>query len=95
MAVEVTSDLFEALRNAHHSQVVRYDGAMLDHDYRNYFNNGFLLEKSHLDSHSVVRLAGRIGSAMGSSCSAASRMPSTNLPTNRQLRAAGRTLDEV
>lgn len=36
---------------------VIYNGAMLDNDYRNYFNNGFLLEKSRLDSYTVVRLA--------------------------------------
>jgi len=36
---------------------VIYNGAMLDNDYRNYFNNGFQLGKSRLDSYTVVRLA--------------------------------------
>jgi vitamin B12 transporter len=36
---------------------VIYNGAMLDNDYRNYFSNGFQLEKSRLDSYTVVRLA--------------------------------------
>jgi vitamin B12 transporter len=36
---------------------VIYNGAMLDNDFRNYISNGFLLEKSRLDSYTVVRLA--------------------------------------
>ncbi|WP_055920998.1 TonB-dependent receptor plug domain-containing protein [Altererythrobacter sp. Root672] len=35
-----------------------YNGEMLDVDYRNYFTNGFVAEKSPLEAHTVVRLAG-------------------------------------
>lgn len=35
-----------------------YNGEMLDNDYRNYFTNGFVAEKSPLDAYTVVRLAG-------------------------------------
>jgi len=35
-----------------------YNGQMLDNDFRNYFNNGFVTEKSPLEPFTVVRLAG-------------------------------------
>jgi len=34
-----------------------YNGEMLDTDYRNYFNNGFVAEKSSLEAYTVVRLS--------------------------------------
>lgn len=34
-----------------------YNGRMLDSDFRNYFNNGFVTEKSPLESFTVVRAA--------------------------------------
>lgn len=35
-----------------------YNGQMLDTDFRNYFSNGFVAEKTPLASYTVVRLAG-------------------------------------
>jgi vitamin B12 transporter len=37
---------------------VVYNGRMLDTDFRNYFANGFVAEKTSLGSHTVVRIAG-------------------------------------
>jgi vitamin B12 transporter len=34
-----------------------YNGRMLDNDFRDYFNNGFVTEKSPLESFTIVRLA--------------------------------------
>lgn len=34
-----------------------YNGDMVDNDYRNYFANGYLVEKSRLNSYTTVRLA--------------------------------------
>jgi vitamin B12 transporter len=34
-----------------------YNGRMLDNDFRDYFNNGFVAEKTPLDAYTVVRLA--------------------------------------
>lgn len=40
------------------SAVLLYNGEMLDSDFRDYFNNGFVAEKTALDPYTVVRLAG-------------------------------------
>jgi vitamin B12 transporter len=37
---------------------VIHNGQMLDNDFRNYFTNGFVAEKTALDSNTVVRIAG-------------------------------------
>ena len=42
-----------------------YNGEMLDTDFRNYFTNGFLAEKTPLDPYTVVRLSAAYGIAEG------------------------------
>jgi len=55
-SVEVAA-LFAPASRAGVSAGVIYNGQMFDTDFRNYFANGFVAEKSPLTSYTVVRLA--------------------------------------